>query len=64
MKLEIEKDWCIRMAHLEGDAEIGAGRPAVDPVFDDEAAPAVTGGDGGAALDAFVAVPGEPPTSE
>ena len=50
------------MAHLEGDAEIGAGRLAVDPVFDDEAVPAVAGG--GAALDAFVPVPGEQPTSE
>ena len=62
MNLEIEKDWCIRMAHLEGDAEIGAGRLAVDPVFDDEAIPAVAGG--GATLDAFVPVPGEQPTSE
>ena len=62
MNLEIEKDWCIRMAHLEGDAEIGAGRLAVDPVFDDAAIPAVA--DGGAALDAFVAVPGGQPTSE
>ncbi len=62
MNLEIEKDWCIRMAHLEGDAEIGAGRLAVDPVFDDAAIPAVAGG--GAALDAFVPVPGEQPTSE
>ena len=62
MKLEIEKDWCIRMAHLEGDAEIGAGRLAVDPVFDDEAAPAAAGG--GAAQDAFVPVPGGQPISE
>ena len=62
MNLEIEKDWCIRMAHLEGDAELGAGRLAVDPVFDDEAIPAVAGGR--AALDAFVAVPGGQPTSE
>ena len=62
MKREIEKDWCIRMAHLEGDAEIGAGRLAVDPVFDDEAVPAGAGG--GAALDVFVPVPGEQPTSE
>ena len=26
MKLEIGKEWCIRMARIEGDAEIGAGR--------------------------------------
>jgi HTH-type transcriptional regulator, competence development regulator len=34
MKIEIDKDWCLRMAALEGDAEIGAGSHAVDPVFD------------------------------
>ena len=43
MKLDIEKEWCIRMAQLEGDAEIGAGRLAIDPVFDGEAVPAVAG---------------------
>lgn len=25
MKLEMTKEWCERMAHLEGDSEIGAG---------------------------------------
>ena len=40
MKLEIGKEWCIRMAQLEGDAEIGAGRLAVDPVFDGDVIPA------------------------
>ena len=39
MKVEIGKEWCIRMAELEEDAEIGAGRLAIDPVFDSEAAP-------------------------
>ena len=39
MKVEIGKAWCIRMAELEADAEIGAGRLAVDPVFDGEAVP-------------------------
>ena len=39
MKLDIKKEWCIRMAQLEGDAEIGAGRLATDPVFDDETIP-------------------------
>ena len=39
MKMEISKEWCIRMAQLEGDAEIGAGQLAVDPVFDGETAP-------------------------
>ena len=43
MKLEIGKEWCIRMAQIEGDAEIGAGRLAVDPVFDGETIPAVAG---------------------
>ena len=39
MNTEISKEWCIRMAQLEGDAEIGAGRLAVDPVFVGETAP-------------------------
>lgn len=43
MKLDIDKEWCIRMAQLEGDSEIGAGRLAIDPVFDGEAVPAVAG---------------------
>ena len=41
MKLRISKEWCMRMAQLEGDAEIGAGRLAIDPVFDGETAPVV-----------------------
>ncbi|MCZ0952753.1 MAG: hypothetical protein OXQ89_05490 [Rhodospirillaceae bacterium] len=36
MKIEISKEWCRRMAQHEGDAEIGAGRLAVDAVFDDD----------------------------
>ena len=40
MKQEISKEWCMRMAQLEGDAEIGAGRLAADPVLDGETAPA------------------------
>ena len=36
MKMKIEEEWCMRMARLEGDAEIGAGRLAIDPVFDSE----------------------------
>jgi HTH-type transcriptional regulator, competence development regulator len=39
MKFEFTKDWCIRMAQLETDAEIGAGPLAIDPAFDGEAAP-------------------------
>jgi len=31
MKIEISKAWCLNMARLEGNAEIGAGLLAVDP---------------------------------
>lgn len=34
MTTEFDKEWCLNMARLEGDAEIGAGMLAVDPVFD------------------------------
>jgi HTH-type transcriptional regulator, competence development regulator len=37
MKIEIPKDWCLRMASLEADAEIGVGVIATDPFFDGEA---------------------------
>lgn len=37
MRINISKEWCARMAQLEGDAEIGAGLFAIDPVFDGEA---------------------------
>ena len=33
MKVEITGDWCLKMALLEGDSEIGAGLVAIDPVF-------------------------------
>ncbi|ODT86211.1 MAG: hypothetical protein ABS69_00190 [Nitrosomonadales bacterium SCN 54-20] len=36
MKIEVTKDWCVRMAQIEGDAEIGAGISSIDPVFDGE----------------------------
>jgi len=36
MKIEITKEWCLRMARREADAEIGAGLFALDPVFDGE----------------------------
>ena len=39
MRFNIPEDWCIRMAQLEGDAEIGAGLFARDPTFDGELAP-------------------------
>ena len=31
MKMKIAEEWCMRLAQLEGDAEIGAGRLAIDP---------------------------------
>lgn len=34
MKIEMSKQWCVQMAQHEGDVEIGAGRMAIDPVFD------------------------------
>ena len=43
MKIEISKEWCLRMAQREGDAGIGAGRVAIDPVFDGERAPVDAG---------------------
>jgi transcriptional regulator with XRE-family HTH domain len=39
MTFDITKEWCVRMARLEGNDEIGAGLTAVDPVF--EGAPVV-----------------------
>lgn len=39
MKFSISKEWCMRLAQLEGDAEIGAGRLSGDPVFDGDIAP-------------------------
>jgi transcriptional regulator with XRE-family HTH domain len=38
MKIEITKEWCLRMAQLEADAEIGAGLLAIDPVFEGDTA--------------------------
>ncbi len=43
MKIEFSKEWCRYMAELEGDAEIGAGPLAFDPVFTDESMPAISG---------------------
>lgn len=40
MKIEITKEWCLRMAAIEANAEIGAGLYALDPVFDGETIPA------------------------
>jgi transcriptional regulator with XRE-family HTH domain len=34
MRIDYSKNWCMRMAELEADAEIGAGALAADPVFE------------------------------
>ena len=36
MEKYISKEWCMHMSQLEGDAEIGVGRLAIDPVLDTE----------------------------
>jgi hypothetical protein len=36
-RIDIPKDWCIKMAKLEGDSEIGAGLLARDPVLTNDA---------------------------
>ena len=36
MEIKVSKEWCRYRALLEGDAEIGAGRLAIDPELDDE----------------------------
>lgn len=39
MKVQITKEWCVRMSEIEANAEIGAGLYALDPVFDGETMP-------------------------
>jgi hypothetical protein len=36
MQIEFTHDWCLKMASLEGDSEIGAGLLAVDPTFEED----------------------------
>ena len=36
MRIDISKEWCMRMAELEANAEIGAGALAVDPILEDK----------------------------
>lgn len=40
MTIEMSKEWCLKMAAIEGDASIGAGVYAIDPEFENENAPA------------------------
>lgn len=35
MSMEISKEWCLRMAELEGDVSIAAGALAFDPVLEE-----------------------------
>lgn len=43
MSTQMNKEWCLRMAELEGDASIGAGALALDPIF--EETPEITDAD-------------------
>ena len=47
MALDISKEWCMRMAEIEADAEIGAGPLAFDPVFDGDTTSVVATGEEG-----------------
>jgi hypothetical protein len=35
MKFQVTKEWCLAMARLEGDSEVGAGTAAFDPAPDE-----------------------------
>ena len=50
MKLNISKEWCLRMANFEGDAEIGAGFLASDAALATESGTAGAESDRGANL--------------
>lgn len=54
MKIDITKAWCLRMAELEGDAEIGAGEFAADPMFDGDSLAAEDGEEPNIAFGRFV----------
>lgn len=54
MRLDISREWCAHMAHLEGDNEIGAGIVARDPAFDGEVVTAESTEGVGVAFGRFV----------
>jgi HTH-type transcriptional regulator, competence development regulator len=54
MRFEFSNDWCLRMAQIEGDDEIGAGLIAADPTFDGEALPAASAEEPSVAFGRFV----------
>ena len=54
MRFELSKDWCLRMAEIAGDDEIGAGLVAADPTFDGEVVPATSTEESSVAFSRFV----------
>lgn len=54
MKFEITEDWCLQMAQLEGNGEIGAGVLAIDPVFEGAPSAIATSEETGIAFSRFV----------
>jgi transcriptional regulator with XRE-family HTH domain len=56
MRIELTKNWCLQMAQLESktDGEIGAGLLAIDPVFDNVAAPVAASEEATIAFSRFV----------
>ncbi|BBL77502.1 helix-turn-helix domain-containing protein [Methylomagnum ishizawai] len=36
MKIDVTREWCLRMAQLEADSDIGVGRYALNSIFDSE----------------------------
>jgi transcriptional regulator with XRE-family HTH domain len=56
MKIEISQDWCMRMAEMEAEEEIGAGQIAIDPIFDGEKAAAETAEEAPIAFSRFVSL--------
>jgi HTH-type transcriptional regulator, competence development regulator len=54
MKLEVTREWCLAMANLEGDAEIGAGAVAIDPTFNGHALQKTTDDEANVAFSRFI----------
>jgi HTH-type transcriptional regulator, competence development regulator len=56
MRIDLTKDWCLRMAQLEAkaDSEIGAGLFAIDPIFDSKTAPITSAEESTLAFSRFV----------
>ena len=54
MRFEFSKDWCLRMAQIAGDDEVGAGLVAADPTFDGKVVPATSTEESSVAFGRFV----------